>query len=324
MSLKHWIALYLETLKKPKLFWLNAHKKNFPKITQEAEEFLKKHEENHIQIISWDSFPPSLKDIPDPPRLIFLTGDKESLFKPCIGIIGSRQGSLLARQWTQDLATALSQAGYTIVSGLAKGIDAAAHVGSSSTIGVVAGGVDYIYPQENKLLFERIPNYGCVISEEPMQTKAQASFFPKRNRIIAALSQVLVVVEAASGSGSLITVNAALEYGKSIFVVPGPPWDTRYGASLALLRNGASFCTNAQDILSFMRPLTFSDRKIEKQPLILPGLSKKDLLSLLSASPVQLSDLYESYDPIALIRLISELEVEGAVIKSGDKVMLLS
>ena len=324
-----WLALTLSVKRNTKKFWERAQKKDFPPVTKEIEELYHHHQKNNITVLgAYDKrFPSSLKRLPNCPPILFIKGDLSPLQKPCISIVGSRQGSLFARQWTKDIAFALSSHEWTIVSGLAKGIDGAAHQGALSTIAVVAGGVDYIYPSENKVLFEEIPQKGCIISEEPLGVKAQASFFPKRNHLIAGLSQALIVVEAAAGSGSLITVKAALDYGCSIFVVPGPPWDVRYSASLKLLREGALLCTNAQEVLEHLTPLTQQPLSFEKQtisPLSLPHLTEKNFLDLLSATPLPLHDLCNHYGAAQVSALITELELEGKVMRSGDGVIRLS
>lgn len=320
-----WLALRLQPKVSIKRFWECVRKKHYPNVTQEIRDLYEKHCAQNIAILpAYDAlFPESLKQLPDCPPFLFVKGDPHTLSKPCIAMVGSRQGSLLAREWTKETATHLSSVGWTIVSGLAKGIDAAAHQGALSTIGVVAGSVDSIYPAENKNLYEMLPLKGCIVSEEPLGVKPQASLFPKRNRIIAGLSQGLVVIEAANASGSLITVKAALEYNRSIFVVPGPPWDTRYGASLKLLREGASLCINAHDILNILLPLTGPIETPTSSPLLLSDLSRDELLSLLSSTPLPVHQLCEDYPANLVMILLTELELEGCVQRIGDSVVKL-
>ncbi len=196
-------------------------------------------------------YPAMLAEIPAPPPLIYVCGDPALFQKPAVAIIGARNASGAGRKFARLLAADLGRAGFVIVSGLARGIDGAAHEASleTGTIAAVAGGVDVIYPPEHQALTEQIINNGAVISECPMGYHPTARDFPKRNRIISGLSRGVVVVEAAARSGTMITVRYALEQGREVFAAPGSPLDPRCAGANKLIRDGATLIQNADDIL---------------------------------------------------------------------------
>ena len=197
------------------------------------------------------TYPVHLIDVDDAPPLIWASGDTRLLRQPSVAIVGSRNASSLGQRMTRSLAKKLGEDGKTIVSGLARGIDAAAHESAlpTGTIAVVAGGVDVIYPTENRDLTAKIRQQGVIISEQPMGLKPQARHFPRRNRLISGAAQALVVVEAAAKSGSLITARDALDQGREVMAVPGHPFDARAAGSNALIRDGATLVRGAEDIL---------------------------------------------------------------------------
>jgi DNA processing protein len=204
-------------------------------------------------------FPDPLRHIPDPPPVLSLRGSVEALRGPAVAVIGARNasanGCVLARRFAAELA----RAGLVVVSGLARGIDTAAHEGALEagglTVAAVAGGVDVVYPPENEGLVGRIVESGAVVSERPLGTVARARDFPRRNRIIAGLSLGVVVVEAAPQSGSLITARLAAEQGREVMAVPGSPLDPRHRGTNQLLREGATLVESASDVLGVLRPL---------------------------------------------------------------------
>jgi DNA processing protein len=187
-------------------------------------------------------FPTGLAALDAPPPLISVLGHHEILAREMVAVVGARNASALGRKFATDIAADLGRAGLAIVSGLARGIDTAAHEGAlaTGTVAVLAGGVDDIYPPENARLYARIVDTGAVVSEMPIGQKPQAKHFPRRNRIISGLARGVVVVEAAGGSGSLITADFALEQGREVFVVPGSPLDPRAKGTNRLLRDGAT------------------------------------------------------------------------------------
>ena len=202
-------------------------------------------------------YPRALAELDDAPPLITVSGDVRLLDKPLVAIVGARNASAAACRFARQLAYDLGQQGAVVVSGLARGIDGAAHDGSmeTGTIGVVAGGLDIFYPPENEArqtaMFER----GLVIAEMPPGTEPRARHFPYRNRIIAGLTSGTVVVEAAPKSGSLITARLAAEAGREVMAVPGSPLDPRAQGCNQLIRQGATLVQNAHDVIEAVRPL---------------------------------------------------------------------
>jgi DNA processing protein len=183
-------------------------------------------------------------------------GRAELLGSPIVAVVGARNASANGRRFCRDLAAALGQGGIVVASGLARGIDAAAHLGALETgsVAVVAGGVDVVYPEENRGLHEALARQGAVIAELPLGTEPQARHFPRRNRLISGMALGVVVVEAAARSGSLITARFALEQGRDVFAVPGSPLDPRCRGSNDLLRHGAILTEGAEDVLSQLGP----------------------------------------------------------------------
>ncbi|MGB0658634.1 MAG: DNA-processing protein DprA [Mangrovicoccus sp.] len=199
-------------------------------------------------------YPAHLMNIPDAPPLFWAVGDLNMLSRPMIAMVGARNASSLGHRMARILAKELGEAGLTVVSGLARGIDACAHDAAleTGTVAVLAGGVDIPYPSENKVLFDEIGRRGLRISEQVMGLAPQARHFPPRNRIISGLACGLVVVEAAARSGSLITANNALDQGRDVMAVPGHPFDARAAGCNMLLRDGAQLIRSAIDVLEIL------------------------------------------------------------------------
>lgn len=196
-------------------------------------------------------YPDALVAIADPPPLLTIIGNSALLSKECIGIVGTRNASAAGRRMARDLAHDLGSEGFVIASGMARGIDGAAHEAAleRGTIAVLAGGADSIYPPEHEMLYSRIAEKGAIVSEQPLGMTARAKDFPKRNRIVSGLSRGVVVVEAAERSGTLITARMASEQGREVFAVPGSPLDPRSGGTNDLLRRGATLIRDAQDVI---------------------------------------------------------------------------
>jgi DNA processing protein len=197
-------------------------------------------------------YPEYLAELPDAPPVLAVLGDVSLLSARCIGIVGARNASGAGLRFTEQLASELTPS-LVVVSGLARGIDAAAHAGAlrtGKTVAVIAGGLDVPYPPENAALQQRIAEQGAVVAEAPLGTAPVAKHFPKRNRIIAGLSLGLVVIEAAARSGSLLTVRLANEAGREIFAVPGAPLDPRSKGGNELIRQGAHLTETAADVFS--------------------------------------------------------------------------
>ena len=205
-------------------------------------------------------YPQRLLESADPPSLLYVNGDPAYLNHPAIGIVGSRNATPQGLENARAFSKVLADAGFSIVSGLALGIDAAAHEGAlrsdtrSGTIAVIGTGIDRVYPASNKKLAHLITGNGCIISEFPLGTAATASNFPRRNRLIAGLGQACLVVEAAPASGSLITARLAGELGRDIFAIPGSIHAPQYKGCHALIKQGAKLVECAQDILEELGP----------------------------------------------------------------------
>ena len=196
-------------------------------------------------------YPKALRDLPDAPPVLWVMGDLTVLDRPVIALVGARNASSLGTRMARSLAADLSEQGYTIVSGLARGVDTAAHLASlkGGTVAVMAGGVDAIYPAENTTLASDILKTGLRLSEQPIGLIPQARHFPSRNRLISGLAHAVVVVEAAAKSGSLITARTALDQGREVLAVPGHPIDARASGCNMLIRDGATLVRSAADVI---------------------------------------------------------------------------
>ncbi|MFD2367507.1 DNA-processing protein DprA [Pseudoduganella sp. GCM10020061] len=199
------------------------------------------------------AYPYALRQLPDPPVVLYIKGRGELLAEPDLAIVGSRNGSIDGERNARAFARAISECGITIVSGLALGIDTAAHegalAGSGSTVAVIGTGPDIVYPARNRALAHRIAQEGCILSEHPPGTPVRADHFPRRNRIISGLSQAVLVVEAAAQSGSLITAHYAAEQGRDVFAIPGSIHAALSKGCHALIKQGAKLVESANDIL---------------------------------------------------------------------------
>jgi DNA processing protein len=262
-------------------------------------------------------FPAGLAALDPPPPVIAALGHAALLSRDMIAIVGARNASALGRKFAANLACALGQLGLVIASGMARGIDAAAHEAALArgTCAVLAGGVDVIYPPENTVLYNRIRAEGLVISEMPMGESPLARHFPRRNRIISGLSCGVVIVEAAEGSGSLITANYALEQGREVFAVPGSPLDPRARGANRLIREGATLTESADDILSVLGP---SLGRAFREP---EGFLGRDDVSAMSDSEIERVRrvLTELLSPAAtdVDELIRQCEAPAAVVVSA-------
>ncbi|NYT40900.1 DNA-protecting protein DprA [Sphingomonas sp. R-74633] len=204
-----------------------------------------------------DDYPGLLAELDSAPPALILRGRLELLDRPVVAIVGARNASAAACRFARQIALGLGEAGVTVVSGLARGIDTAAHIGSigSGTVGVIASGIDIAFPPENAELQERVAREGLLIAEQPPGTEPLARFFPSRNRIIAGLALGTVVVEAAPRSGSLITARLANEAGREVMAVPGSPLDPRAQGCNLLIREGATLVQGVDDVLEMIRPI---------------------------------------------------------------------
>lgn len=212
---------------------------------------------NHVVTLADPDYPRALLDIPDPPLLLYIKGRLDLLSQPALAIVGSRNATTQGTANAENFAKALSHAGLTIVSGLALGIDAAAHrgglQGAGSTIAVIGTGADIVYPARNHALAHQIAEAGCIVSEYPLGTPAIAANFPRRNRIISGLSRGVLVIEAAAQSGSLITARVGAEQGKEVFAIPGSIHSPLSKGCHLLIKQGAKLVESAQDVLEELR-----------------------------------------------------------------------
>jgi DNA processing protein len=282
-------------------------------------------------------YPAALAAIDDAPPLIAVGRNVHLLAKPCVAIVGARNASLNGRKLAETLARDLSEAGYTIVSGLARGIDTSAHQASlgPGTVAVVAGGIDVVYPPENAELQKAIFESGAIVSEMPCGMQPTQRLFPRRNRVIAGLSMGVLVVEASLNSGSLITANLALEQGREVFAVPGSPLDPRCSGTNNLIRSGAHLTERAEDVLNILRDTS----PVMREPASLfQGAAQSDIdesalgkvrlavLERLSPSPTEVDELVRDCQvPSALVTtVLLELELAGRLERQpGNRVALL-
>ncbi|MBS0294703.1 MAG: DNA-protecting protein DprA [Proteobacteria bacterium] len=251
-----------------------------------------------LLVLGDPDFPPQLAVLDPPPPVLWTRGDVALLSRDSVAIVGARIASAAGQRFARGLAGELGQAGYAVVSGMARGVDAAAHEGSlpTGTIAVLGGGVDDIYPHENRELYARIAAEGCVVSESPVGAKAKAQDFPRRNRIISGLSRAVVVVEAELRSGSLITARLAGEQGREVLAVPGSPLDPRSKGTNDLIRQGAALCEGVDDVLrALSRPYTLPLREpgadFDPSDSDTPEALLNQVRALLSPTPTPLDEL---------------------------------
>jgi DNA processing protein len=288
------------------------------------------------RLVCWGEphYPSGLAAIEDAPPVLTVLGQVELLQRPMVAVVGARNASANGRRFSRDLAASLGRDGIVIVSGLARGIDAAAHLGAlaSGSVAAVAGGVDVVYPEENRGLHEALAQQGAVVAELPLGTEPLARHFPRRNRIISGMTLGVVVVEAAARSGSLITARYALEQGREVFAVPGSPLDPRCRGCNDLLRHGAILTETAEDVLSQLRPalaMTVTSSSPVRAPTPQPANwpspeavqtigdeAGMDLvLERLSPTPVAVDELVRQchLSAAAVATLLLELELAGKV-----------
>jgi DNA processing protein len=222
-------------------------------------------------------YPGRLAEIADPPPLLIVRGQAGLLERPAVAVVGARNASANGRVFAHGLARELAAAGLLVVSGLARGIDTAAHEGAlaagAPTLAVIASGVDVAYPADNAELMERIAGSGAIVSERPLGAVPQARHFPRRNRLISGLSLGVVVVEAAPQSGSLITARLAAEQGREVMAVPGSPLDPRHRGTNQLLRDGATLVESAADVVAALGPLAPSPERRPTRPAVAPAIA---------------------------------------------------
>ena len=278
-------------------------------------------------------YPALLAELDDAPPILTVRGNAALLNQSALGVVGARNASLAGRKLAEDFSRKIGQAGYVITSGLARGIDTAAHSASlaTGTVAVVAGGVDVIYPPENRALYDQIINQGCIVAESPLSTEPLARHFPRRNRIISGLSLGVLIVEAAAKSGSLITARMALEQNREVFAVPGSPLDPRAEGCNLLIKDGAQIVTGLSDVLGALDDL--KRRGLRESAGGWQGSDGSDMelfggaeggdeeilrdkiLENLSPTPVDLNELIRALDaPIPkIMTILLALELAGRI-----------
>lgn len=265
-------------------------------------------------------YPPMLAAVDPPPPLLWALGDPGLLSRPSVAVVGARIASAGGQRIARGLAQQLGQAGHVVVSGLARGVDAAAHEGAlpTGTVAVLGGGVDDVYPPDNAALYDRLKVEGCIVSESPMGARAQARDFPRRNRIISGLSRGVIVVEAELRSGSLITARLAAEQGRDVFAVPGSPLDPRSRGPNELIRNGAILCEGVEDVeRAFSTLRTLREPPADHPFHGAPGEIEPELLdrvaALLSPTPTPRDELARALNlPVSTVAAaLLELDLAG-------------
>ena len=278
-----------------------------------------------------------------PPPLLYVKGRTDLFAMPAVAIVGARNASAAGRTMASRLAAALGAAGMVIVSGLARGIDGAAHEAAlkTGTVAVLAGGLDHIYPPEHEKLHAEIASEGCLVSELPPGFKARGNDFPRRNRIVSGLALGTVVIEAALRSGSLITARRAADQGREVFAVPGHPLDPRAEGTNALLKQGATLVTSAEDVLEALRPqmdhtprgMAAASADLELHPdedAVPPSSLPSEaaqlvVLQALGPAPVSIDELARSSGlPIRALRgVLIELALAGRIEHQGAQLIAL-
>lgn len=292
----------------------------------------------HLLFLGTPDYPALLSNTETAPPVLYARGDLALLDRPAVAIVGARNASAAGTRFARQLALDLAEADYVVVSGLARGIDAAAHAAAldRGTIAVVAGGVDVAYPPDHADLMARIAEQGLIVAEQPPGIEPQARHFPRRNRIIAGLSAGTIVVEGAPKSGSLITARIAADLGREVMAVPGSPLDPRTQGCNLLIREGATLIQTAADVLEALSTLSGQPalRFNAAEPLPLPDFgpalapdpaARTAVLALLSPTPVLVDELVRlSGLPAAQVAsVLLDLELEGALNRhAGARVAL--
>lgn len=290
-------------------------------------------------------YPAALAVTEGAPPLLYLKGDDAVLARPTIGIVGSRAASAAGQQLARQLAGGLGEAGYVVASGLALGIDTAAHHAAlgTGTIAVLAGGLDIVYPPQNADLHRAIGERGCLVSEQPPGFQPRGNDFPRRNRIISGLSLGVVIVEAARRSGSLITARRAADQGREVFAVPGHPLDPRAWGTNQLIKDGATLITSAEDVINALQPFgrrrdaeligsvsaREPDAVLHGEPEPLPEVVQDDrarIVSALGPSPVHVDELARATGlPIRIVQtVLLELSLAGRLEHHGSQLVSLT
>jgi DNA processing protein len=279
-------------------------------------------------VVGDELYPAALAALPDAPPVLSMLGDPSLLDRPALAIVGAREASLAGRHFAAELAATLGAAGFVIASGLARGIDTAAHEAAldSGTVAVLACGVAQVYPPQNAALQETIAARGVILSEVALGAPPIARAFPRRNRIVSGLSAGIVVIEAAARSGSLITAQRAAEQGREVFVVPGSPMDPRYAGSNSLIRDGAILVRDANDILSVLGRPRPAAQRLEKPAQISAESDTACIVQALGSVPTAVDELVRrcQVSAASVAEVLMALELEGRLERHrGNRVSLI-
>lgn len=291
------------------------------------------HEARGIRLIAAcePDYPPLLRALDPAPPILSFWGDLSFLHKPCVAIVGSRNASAIGQRFARQIAGELGEAGLTIVSGLARGIDTSAHHGAleTGTAAVLGGGVDHIYPKQNSELFDALTHKGCLVSESPLGHRATARDFPRRNRIISGLSLGVIVIEAAERSGTLITARYALEQNREVMAAPGSPLDPRTKGCNRLIRQGAHLIESAEDIINIINAISpmryaprdlFSVSETGPAPLDMRDADRQTIMGVMSPTPTPRDDIIRaSCLPVSVASAhLLEMELVGEIFVEAD------
>lgn len=286
-----------------------------------------------------DGYPQWLALVEAPPPLLYLMGDAALARRPMVGIVGARNASAIGCKFARQLAGELGEAGFAIVSGLARGIDAAAHQAAlkSGTAAVVAGGIDVIYPPEHAELQKEIAARGLLVSEQPPGFNPRGQDFPRRNRLISGMALAVAVIEAAKRSGSLITARFASEQGREVFAAPGSPLDPRAAGTNGLLKDGAGLLTSAEDVISALRPMLgdLETRVVDNAEEATPAEparqanvdqpERNGVVEALGPAPVDIDELIRQtgLDASVVHIILLELDLAGRLERHGRQLVSL-
>jgi len=285
-------------------------------------------------------YPAVLAALEAPPPMLYVKGRPELLNRAAIAIVGSRESSAAGQKLARHFAIGLGEAGYVVVSGLARGIDGAAHAAAlpQGTVAVLAGGIDTVYPPEHAKLQSEISREGCLVTEQPPGFVPRGADFPRRNRIISGMSLGVVIVEAAARSGTLVTARYAAEQGREVFAVPGHPLDPRAEGTNALIKKGATLVTEVSDVISALEPISgLRDRSL---PAIAPApaasppspadttlddSTRQQLISALSPAPTEIDAILAATGlSIRAVQIgLMELELSGRIVRPGPGLIAL-
>ena len=331
----HWAR---EHLVRPSVADIFMQEKWRPAALAEWERVLTRKDQ--VLLFTDPDYPDRLRQIPDPPLYLYLAGTRELLHAPAVAMVGSRMCTTYGQGMAYKIASGLSQAGISVISGLAQGIDRQAHLGGLQSGGrsmaVLGTGLDLIYPARNRDLWEQMAHKGLILTEFPPGTEPDAHNFPRRNRIISGLSLGVVVVEAAKRSGSLITARLALEYDREVFALPGQVTTPTFAGCLELIREGAVLTRCAQDVLDELPPLpgvrSQPSQSASSAPDPLPAIEalapeEQDLARLLlreTSMHIDSMTQHLGWESQRVSQVLLMLELKGVVKKQSGMVYALA